>query len=324
MPLDRNAPVPLYYQIASRLRYEIGTGALPLGARLPSLRSAAKAWDVNLHTVRKAYQELEEEGLVETEVPRGTVVVPREQGESGSPVRSFERFVDHVAREAESRFGANLSTLVQGLRGLQAKSAGGAQRVVWVVECSETLSASMAEQLRERWGVEARAWRLDRLKQIPPGLMVSTYFHHDEVTRVLRNWPWPLEFVVIHPAQALLDRIRRFREEGEGGRLVLLETDETFAHNLASDLEASLGGGVEFEIRLPADPGRSLRETDPDTLVLTSTRNWDRLSEEDRTRANVLEMTYTIDPEDLERLGELYGWQEVDTETAGEDRGDAA
>lgn len=63
MALDPDSPVPLYHQITEALSYRIATGRIPAGQRLPSVREAAKAWDVNMHTVRRAYGELSQRGL---------------------------------------------------------------------------------------------------------------------------------------------------------------------------------------------------------------------------------------------------------------------
>ena len=64
MTLDPDSAVPLYHQITEALSYRIATGRIPPGQRLPSVREAATAWDVNMHTVRRAYGELSERGLV--------------------------------------------------------------------------------------------------------------------------------------------------------------------------------------------------------------------------------------------------------------------
>jgi LacI family repressor for deo operon, udp, cdd, tsx, nupC, and nupG len=53
------------------------------GDRLPSVRHLAAALGINLHTVRSAYRNLEEDGLVETRHGSGTFVLPRDPGRPG-------------------------------------------------------------------------------------------------------------------------------------------------------------------------------------------------------------------------------------------------
>ena len=63
--LDPSSGLPLYLQVAAVLREQIASGELPPGADAPSLRSTASDLRVNVHTVAKAYQLLEREGLLQ-------------------------------------------------------------------------------------------------------------------------------------------------------------------------------------------------------------------------------------------------------------------
>jgi GntR family transcriptional regulator len=72
--IDPGSPIPLYAQIATRLRVAIAAGELTTGAVLPSVRSLAAELRVNPATVVQAYRELEGEGLVATRHGAGTFV----------------------------------------------------------------------------------------------------------------------------------------------------------------------------------------------------------------------------------------------------------
>lgn len=74
IPLDRQAPTPLYWQIKSYLRQSILSGSLPAGARLPASRALARDLGVNRITVQTAYTELEADGLVVSRLGSGTYV----------------------------------------------------------------------------------------------------------------------------------------------------------------------------------------------------------------------------------------------------------
>ena len=76
--LDRDAPLPLTDQLVEAMRYEIGSGRYRPGARLPSTRALGDQLDVSFHTVRKAYQKLAEEGMVDVRRGGGYVVVERQ------------------------------------------------------------------------------------------------------------------------------------------------------------------------------------------------------------------------------------------------------
>lgn len=84
--IDPRSPVPLYAQIADRLRIAIATGDLAPGAALPSVRQLASQLRVNPATVVQAYRELEEAAVVESRQGAGTFV-----RELAQPKREAER-----------------------------------------------------------------------------------------------------------------------------------------------------------------------------------------------------------------------------------------
>lgn len=66
--------VPFWQQIRDQIAAQIGTGRLPPGAPLPSIRELAADALVSVITVKKAYEELEHLGLVYSRQGRGTFV----------------------------------------------------------------------------------------------------------------------------------------------------------------------------------------------------------------------------------------------------------
>lgn len=78
--LDLGSDTPIYGQIAASFRSQIGQGRLGEGDKLPAARGLASSLDINVHTVLKAYSDLEDEGLVEIRRGRGGVVVRGDGG----------------------------------------------------------------------------------------------------------------------------------------------------------------------------------------------------------------------------------------------------
>lgn len=65
---------PIYEQISSQVRAQILSGALEAGERLPSIRALADGLGVSVITTKRAYSNLEGEGLVETVQGKGCFV----------------------------------------------------------------------------------------------------------------------------------------------------------------------------------------------------------------------------------------------------------
>ncbi|MDN5860557.1 MAG: GntR family transcriptional regulator, partial [Pseudonocardia sp.] len=73
--LDRSSPVPLYYQVATRMEQLIDDGELAVGARLENEIDLADRLGVSRPTMRRAIQYLVERGLLVRKRGIGTRVV---------------------------------------------------------------------------------------------------------------------------------------------------------------------------------------------------------------------------------------------------------
>ena len=79
MKIVQNTGVPIYQQIADSFRTDILGGKYEQGAYLPSIRGLAKELKISALTVKKAYDLLEEEGLIVTVHGKGSFVAEASQ-----------------------------------------------------------------------------------------------------------------------------------------------------------------------------------------------------------------------------------------------------
>lgn len=91
--ISNDSPVKLYEQIENAIKNNILNGSLKSGEMLPSIRMLAKELKVSIITTKRAYEELEKEGFIETVVGKGTFV-------SGT---NSERLKEAAMAEMESR-----------------------------------------------------------------------------------------------------------------------------------------------------------------------------------------------------------------------------
>jgi GntR family transcriptional regulator len=73
-PLSAAGPGTLYQQIVDGLKREVSEGRLPGGSPLPSFRGLAADLMVSVITVKRAYEELEREGIIFRRQGLGTFV----------------------------------------------------------------------------------------------------------------------------------------------------------------------------------------------------------------------------------------------------------
>lgn len=72
--LDPRSPIPLYAQVADRIKVAIVARELPPGTLLESVRALAARLRINPATVVQAYRQLETEGFVEMRQGSGSYV----------------------------------------------------------------------------------------------------------------------------------------------------------------------------------------------------------------------------------------------------------
>lgn len=72
--IDNRSGQPIYEQIYAQIKSQIVSGALEEDELLPSIRSLAKDLGISVITTKRAYDELEQSGLIYTAAGRGCFV----------------------------------------------------------------------------------------------------------------------------------------------------------------------------------------------------------------------------------------------------------
>lgn len=72
--ISNASPDPIYEQIRQQIRSQILKGELQAGDLLPSIRSLAQQLQISVITTKRAYEELERDGFIETVSGKGSFV----------------------------------------------------------------------------------------------------------------------------------------------------------------------------------------------------------------------------------------------------------
>ncbi|MGM8225188.1 GntR family transcriptional regulator [Cellvibrio sp. ARAG 10.3] len=72
--LSQNDSRPMYLQIMEQIKQKVRAGDWPAGHPLPSIRELSVVTKVSVITVKRAYTELEQEGVIVTQAGRGSFV----------------------------------------------------------------------------------------------------------------------------------------------------------------------------------------------------------------------------------------------------------
>ena len=72
--LNNSSGVPIYEQIEEQIKSQIMTGVLKEGDALPSMRVLAKDLKISIITTKRAYEDLERDGFIESITGKGSFV----------------------------------------------------------------------------------------------------------------------------------------------------------------------------------------------------------------------------------------------------------
>ena len=87
----------MYLQIMEQVKQRVAVGEWGPGEEIPSIRQLAVALRVSVITVKRAYLELEREGVIVTQQGKGSMVAP--DPELGARLYD-EEFVEHIEQAA--------------------------------------------------------------------------------------------------------------------------------------------------------------------------------------------------------------------------------
>lgn len=72
--ISNSSKDPIYLQIVNQIKAMILNGTLPVGEPLPSMRILAQQLRISVITTKRAYEELEREGYIESYTGKGSFV----------------------------------------------------------------------------------------------------------------------------------------------------------------------------------------------------------------------------------------------------------
>lgn len=102
--IQTSSPKAIYAQIEDQIRDQVLSGALREGEALPSIRKLASDIQISVITVKRAYDDLEAEGLIQTVAGRGSFVA----------VKNAALFRERKLKEVEATLSLAIAQARQG------------------------------------------------------------------------------------------------------------------------------------------------------------------------------------------------------------------
>ena len=127
--IDLQSRVPLYEQLQEQIIRLSMLGILDENQQLPSVRALAREVGVNPNTVAKAYQQLEQQGIIYTVSGRGSFVSPDVLSLQSLRQAALQEVLDAVAKALSRGVSPQqlLDAIRQQLDSLSPCNQGGTQ-----------------------------------------------------------------------------------------------------------------------------------------------------------------------------------------------------
>src|SRR5690606_39852890 len=110
----------MYLQIIEQIKLKILAGDWPQGHALPSIRELAAATKVSVITVKRAYLELEHEGLILTQQGKGSFVADDQVMHKDLRRIELEKAIESLL-DTSARLGLSDKELLKQVQQLQEK-----------------------------------------------------------------------------------------------------------------------------------------------------------------------------------------------------------
>ena len=120
-PISPAAPGALYQQIVDGLKREISEGRLAPGTALPSFRGLAEELLVSVITVKRAYEELERDGIIYRRQGLGTFVADKAVNRSREAKSAHARELLRQAVREATEAGLSHQQILELLKSLMPK-----------------------------------------------------------------------------------------------------------------------------------------------------------------------------------------------------------
>ncbi|MGZ6340372.1 MAG: GntR family transcriptional regulator [Candidatus Limnocylindrales bacterium] len=302
--VERGSDVPISTQLFWQIAYQIDSGRLLPGSRLPTVRELGAALRVNPNTIRAVYKRLADAGYVSSRQGAGTHVadVPPQR-------RGSEDLAGIVAvrlrRAAQAGFTADEVASATFAAASERTRPGPRVRVMFA-ECTPADAAYGADRIAEAFpeATDAEGTLLEqvdeRIARFHYDIVATTAFHADE-TRGLVGGRAPVVAMMVGPA--FLELMQEVAGLPEGAKVGLVCASPRGAANMNEMLSLSGSHGVELIDAIEAT-GEDLSRVDAQAdLILLSRQALalgldGRFSRPERLRA----WTYDFDPAGLELL----------------------
>jgi DNA-binding transcriptional regulator YhcF (GntR family) len=304
LDVARDSDVPISTQIYWQIAYQIDSGRLLPGARLPPVRELGAGLRVNPNTIRAVYRRLADAGYVTSRHGAGTHVSDRPPQKRGAEALAGI-VAEMLRRAAQAGFDADEVAAAAFAAASERKRPGPKVQVLFA-ECPNADAGYDAERLGREFPdlIDVEGALLDdlpeRLDRFHYDLVATTTFHADEA-QALVHGRVPVVAMLVGPGY--LELVHEIAGLSPGSRVGLVCASERGSANMAETLALSGTTGVELlSASMDAERDLDLIDRTADVILLSREAIANGLGDRFERRERVRQWSYEFDPSGLELL----------------------
>lgn len=239
--------VPLYLQVKEYIKQNIDEKKWVAGSKLPTERELAQALQVSRKTISLAYEELKKEGIISSQQGRGTFVINRHAIQKDVNLNQLTENIDRCI-EISIKMGLELEEFLDLCGDRVNRYIQKLKKIKLVfIECNKEQLDYFCKELELGAGVTITPILLEdfkkNIKEINDkikthDLIVTTFFHIDEVKSLVKNNNIKILPIALNPQLGSIIQIARIDRNSKVG---ILTISQNFADKVKNAiLEAGL------------------------------------------------------------------------------------
>lgn len=250
--------IPIYRQLMDSIRAAVKKGVLTAGDQLPTVQDLSADLGIAVGTIKRAYDELEREGIVEKVQGRGTFVCYEPINLESRKDKAMAAIDELLTRLEDMGLSATEINIFLNLK-LRERAEEEHKVKVAVLECNPENLSNLSDQLRSVDGLEIYAHLMDSIAQYPyklgedMDLVITTATHAQEVESML---PVPVRVIRVglRLTPGCLAEIVKLRANQVAGILcysprfghLLQRTCQTYAEDIKVPEPVSFGPDMDI------------------------------------------------------------------------------
>lgn len=279
--IDKDNKIPLYLQLKDLIKFYISTGAVKDSQQLPGVNQLARELQINFETVRKAYKELEKEGLIFMGRGKGTYATLHKTASSGKqrffpwekdPQETVKMVVRKMLQNGESP---------EEIRGvfrdiLDDVFAERQMETVIFTECNIHQVKEISKILADYLKISVKPVLLedlkDEVKKVIAGsgellAIITTGFHVSEVQEILEGSPVDIHVLITSMSPEAMREISLLEKDSVFGFICRDQESMVFYKEL---LQTEFGGNTPIQCCTVSQKAEVKRVIDKvDALLVT-------------------------------------------------------